>query len=270
MNLETLINEKYDSLNATDREITKFFVQNKEFVCNASIAAVAEKSLFSKSSIFRTCQKLGLSGFSQLHFVLKDEESDEDSEDLNVDYLSETTRSLLWTINQFKRTNLDEVYGYIADAPHVYIYATGWEQQIVAQQLQRNLYLLGRMAFVFPSAVDEMTKQADTIAKDDVLIIISHSGMNTTVLKMAARSRLSGVKIISFTSFSENKLARMAHFNLYYDGIKKIIPTTTHKEIFFANLHVLVDIFCMALANYLGKTGENVRRGDLNDDDDEK
>ena len=271
MNLESFVNQKFDSLNVTDREIAQFFVQNKEFVEHASIAEVAEKSLFSKSSIFRCCKRLGLSGFSQLHYILEDEALDDNNINLNVDYLSETLKSVLWTVNQFKRTKLDDIYECLSKANQLYIYATGWEQQIVAQQMQRNLYLMGHTAFVFPSAAGEMDAAESNIEKGDVLITISHTGMNPTILKMMAALKLRGVKIVSFTSFRENRLAQLADYNLYYDTITKLIPEINHKELFFSNLHLLIDIFCMAYANYLAPAHPMTERGLSDDDhDDEK
>ena len=53
--LESLINQKYTSLNQSDKEILTFIVKNREFVRNSSLSEVAAKSLFSKSAIFRCC-----------------------------------------------------------------------------------------------------------------------------------------------------------------------------------------------------------------------
>ena len=51
--LESLINQKYTSLNQSDKEILGFIVKNREFVRNSSLSEVAAKSLFSKSAIFQ-------------------------------------------------------------------------------------------------------------------------------------------------------------------------------------------------------------------------
>src|SRR5699024_1129892 len=132
--------------------------------------------------------------------------------------------------------------------------STGWEQQIVAQQLQRNLYLAGKMDFSFPSAVDEMSLQRTHIDANDALIVISYSGMNETVLKMVQNVNLQGVKTIAFTSVRQNKLSQIASYNLYYDTVAKNVQYQNRKEQLFSDLHVLIDLFTMGLINYISKT----------------
>ena len=251
MNLETLENEHFSELNETDKEIIQFINRNRAMVRESSLAAVATESLFSKSSIFRVCQKLGLTGFSQLKYLLQEEANQ--VQDVNIDFVSQTVKSVLWMSNQFKSTKLEDMYKVLSDASTVFIYSTGWEQQIVAQQLQRNLYLAGKMAFSFPSAVDEMSLQRTHIDANDALIVISYSGMNETVLKMVQNFNLQGVKTIAFTSFRQNRLSQIASYNLYYDTVAKNVQYQNRKEQFFSDLHVLIDLFTMGLINYISK-----------------
>ncbi|MFD1485129.1 MurR/RpiR family transcriptional regulator [Lacticaseibacillus baoqingensis] len=251
MNLESFINDRYDDLGDTDKEIVQFIVQNKPFVREASLEQVATRSLYSKSAIFRTCKRLGLTGYSQLHYVLQEEAKSQATQVTSVDFLAQTVKSLLWTVNQFKSTKLDAVYAALAASDNIYIYATGWIQQIMAQQMQRNLYLLGKSGFVFPAAVNELLMPGDHFKAGDVLIVISYSGSSDTVVKFINNLRLKGVKVVSFTSFQQSKVAQAADYNLYFDAISKTIGENDHHENFFANLDVLIDIFCMGFANFL-------------------
>lgn len=249
LKLETVINEKYHALSPTDKEILRFIVQNKAFVCTASLEQVATRSLYSKSAIFRTCKKLGLTGYSQLHYILQEEEKTIEPV-TNVDFLAQTVKSLLWTVNQFKSTRLDDMYSKIISSENVYIYSTGWIQQIMAQQMQRNLYLLGKNAFVFPSAVNELLMPGEHFKAGDVLVVITYSGSSDTVVSFINNLKLKGVRVISFTSFRQSKVAQAADYNLYFDTISKTVGPNDHHENFFANLDILIDIFCMGLANY--------------------
>ncbi|MDC4186479.1 MurR/RpiR family transcriptional regulator [Loigolactobacillus coryniformis] len=258
LNLQTFINQKYSSLGETDKEILTFITQNKDFVQKASLQQVADKSLYSKSSIFRTCKKLGLTGYSQLHYILGEEGISTEATITNVDFLSQTVKSMLWTVNQFKNTKLDDLYADIYASNNIYIYATGWIQQIMAQQLQRNLYLLQKNGFVFPAAVNELLMPGKHLKPGDVLIVISFSGKSDTVVKFINNLKLQGVKIISFTSFKQNKVAQAADHNLYYDTISKTVDVDQHHERFFANLDILIDIFCMGLANYVIQRNEGI------------
>jgi len=256
LNLEALENEHFSELNETDKEIIQFINRNRTMVRGASLADVATKSLFSKSSIFRACQKLGLTGFSQLKYLLQEEAKQ--VQDVNIDFVSQTVKSVLWMSNQFKSTKLDDIYEMLNRAKTIFIYSTGWEQQIVAQQLQRNLYLSGKMAFSFPSAVDEMSLSRTHIDANDALIVISYSGMNDVVLKMVQNFNLQGVQTLAFTSFRQNKLSQIAKYNLYYDTVSKNVSYENRKEQFFSDLHVLIDLFSMGLINYISNTNQTL------------
>jgi len=256
LNLEALENEHFSELNETDKEIIQFINRNRAMVREASLADVATKSLFSKSSIFRACQKLGLTGFSQLKYLLQEEAKQ--VQDVNIDFVSQTVKSVLWMSNQFKSTKLDDIYETLNQAKTIFIYSTGWEQQIVAQQLQRNLYLAGKMAFSFPGAVDEMGLSRTHIDANDALIVISYTGMNEVVLKMVQNFNLQGVQTVAFTSFRQNKLSQIAKYNLYYDTVSKNVNYENRKEQFFSDLHVLIDLFSMGLINYIGNTDKTL------------
>ena len=128
----------------------------------------------------------------------------------------------------------------------------------MAQQLQRNLYLSGKMAFSFPSAVDEMSLSRTHIDANDALIVISYSGMNDVVLKMVQNFNLQGVQTLAFTSFRQNKLSQIAKYNLYYDTVSKNVSYENRKEQFFSDLHVLIDLFSMGLINYISSTNQDL------------
>jgi len=257
LELETIINEHYDNLNTTDKEIAEFLIRNKSLAKTASLEKIAKASLFSQSSIFRFCKKIGLSGFSQLHYVLQEAESNSTNTPKNIDFLSQTLKSMIWTVNNFKGTKLDELYDVIINAQQIYIYATGWEQQIMAQQLQRNLYLIGQVSFVFPTARGEMNVSKANIDSEDVIIVISYSGMNDSVVEMIEQFKLRGTKIISFTSFHQNKIAQVSDYNLYYDVVSKTIVKYNRSEGFFSNLALLIDLFTMSLSNYMVERKED-------------
>ena len=129
----------------------------------------------------------------------------------------------------------------------------------MAQQLQRDLYLIGKFAFLFPTGHDEMQLSSTKIKPGDVVIVISYKGMNATIVQLVNNLKLNGVQIVSFTSFRQNRLAQAANYNLYYDVINKTIGTDKKVERFFANLTLLIDIFSMGFANYLAEQEERTR-----------
>lgn len=54
--------------------------------------------------------------------------------------------------------------------------------------------------------------------KDDALIIISARGQNERMIQLARRGKEKGMQVISITHMSENPLAKVADYNLYFWG----------------------------------------------------
>jgi RpiR family glv operon transcriptional regulator len=95
------------------------------------------------------------------------------------------------------------------------------------------------------------------IDSEDVIIVISYSGMNDSVVEMIEQFKLRGTKIISFTSFHQNKIAQVSDYNLYYDVVSKTIVKYNRSEGFFSNLALLIDLFTMSLSNYMVERKED-------------
>lgn len=71
MKLEMLINKHYDDLNENDLSTLHYIIVHKKKCLNMSITDLSTYCNISKSSILRTTQKLGFSGFSEFNMRLK-------------------------------------------------------------------------------------------------------------------------------------------------------------------------------------------------------
>ncbi|BDR57904.1 MurR/RpiR family transcriptional regulator [Xylocopilactobacillus apicola] len=250
MKLIELENKHYDKLNQNERDILLFINQNKDFVKNASLEKIAAKTHFSKSAIFRLCQKLGLNGYSQLKYLLEDESHIiQPAHDEPIDFVSQSVKSVLWVANQFRNSQLNDAYQTIEEAPHVYIYSTGWVQEIVAEQLKRNLYLTNKLTYDLPHAKTELKMMITNAEPKDILMIISYSGMNPTLLEAVEELTYSGIRTIAFTSLRQNELSKIVTYNFYYETIKKKISNKSEVD-FFGNLFILIDLFSMGYIKF--------------------
>lgn len=96
-------------------------MKNREFVRNRSLSEVAAKSLLLKRAIARCCQKIGQTGLVQRCYVLAEEQESDQELLENVDYLAQTVKSMLWTVKQFKSTNVEGIYATLENAGTIYI-----------------------------------------------------------------------------------------------------------------------------------------------------
>lgn len=250
MRFEEYVNDHFDALNETEKLIVYFILKNRLDVVQMSISELAQKCLVSKSSVFRFSKKIGLDGFNQLKFVLRDEQGTIRQEP-QTNFLEATTQAVTNATQQFQSLKMNDIYASLHKANDIYIYSTGWEQEIISEQLQRNFFLAGEKVYVLPAAVDELNMALQRMKPDDLLMVISYSGNNKQLLKSIKKAVIHGISTVSFTPFNQNSLAEMCRYNLYYSVVEKKVSNVKDVEIFFTGLYVLNDLLVMGYSDYL-------------------
>ncbi|WP_317764719.1 MurR/RpiR family transcriptional regulator [Pediococcus ethanolidurans] len=165
MRFEEYVNDHFDALNETEKLIVDFILKNRLDVVQMSISELAQKCLVSKSSVFRFSKKIGLDGFNQLKFVLRDEQGTIRQEP-QTNFLEATTQAVTNATQQFQSLKMNDIYASLHKANDIYIYSTGWEQEIISEQLQRNFFLTGEKVYVLPAAVDELNMALQRMKPD--------------------------------------------------------------------------------------------------------
>lgn len=143
MNLEAAVMKNKEAFNETDKAIVSYLLQYPEAASKLSLMELAQKLYVSKSAIFRLSKKLGLSGFSELKFELseltaKKAQREKYAQGLNFD--ANLQKILEETVKYFKGLNLTDLFNDLDRAETIYIYSTGWQQQIIAEYLAHSFF----------------------------------------------------------------------------------------------------------------------------------
>ncbi|MDF7671759.1 MurR/RpiR family transcriptional regulator [Lactobacillus sp. ESL0701] len=243
--LKSLIYQKSSKLNDSEIRIIQFVLNNAKLCKNLSLSELASKLYVSKSAIFRMCKHLGLSGYSELKFYLN-EVSIEDEQAANYadsknnfDYdLAKETENLS---KYFKSLDLDKFYTELSNANNIYIYSTGWIQQILSNYLSHELLLFGISSIVLPAALSELEMVGKIAEKGDLLFIISYTGDNREINDELSKFELVNNKFryVSFTDLKQSKLASLSDYNFYYPTVKF---TNNDNSVSFILAYSLVDL----------------------------
>jgi RpiR family glv operon transcriptional regulator len=250
LKLDSYIYKHFDDLNQNDKLVISFILNNSKDVINMNINEVAQKCLVSPSAVFRLTRKIGLSGFNQLKFILA-EDQDFVQTKATTDFVGDTKNAMEYTIHQFETTQMNGLYEKIDRAPNIYVYSTGWVQEIIANQLQRNFFLVGKNIYALPSAGSELDKVSHRVKNGDLLIIVSYSGEDKELIKTVKGISLRGISTIAFTPFNQNKLAAACEYSLNYNTISFPMPDREGDEVFFTGVYVLNDLLVMGYSNYV-------------------
>ena len=212
MRLEEIINQHRKSLNDTDMVIYKYIVQHRVAARHISIHELAKNCAVSSTTIVRFAQKLGFDGFGDLKAVLKME--DETHVYYKDDVLEDLQNFYAQTASKVFKRNFDSASRLIHEANRVFIFASGYVQSNVAQELKR-LFFYDNVLIYEISGREEFTSIARGLTADDLFIFVSLSGETPLVVDFARQLQLLDVPFISITKLHDNILASLSTVNLY-------------------------------------------------------
>lgn len=215
MKMEMLINKYYEQLNENDLSTLHYIIENKKKCSELSITDLANSCNISKSSVLRTAQKLGFSGFSEFKYSLKLDIDPEAGK--SKSYFQQTMVNVRHTMDFFEKADLLPIYEKIKFADHIYAYGTGWAQRNAIAELKRNFLNCGRMINNI-EAKRELDMGIGFLNERDLLIIISLSGDISDIIEAIRLLSVKKVPVLSITNanFDHNELASLVPYNLYY------------------------------------------------------
>ncbi len=191
--------EKSGELSTSEKEIVRFLFSNSKLCSHLSLAKLATKLYVSESSIFRLCKKIGLSGYSELR-----------------------ENAIQEVLNYCSTLDLEKVFLDIEHANTIYLYSTGWSQELIARYLLHELFMIGKKVVMLPSAIEELKMVSKRATEGDMLFIVSYSGDNVQIRDEISKIQLINNKIItvSFTTLRPAKLVSLVDYSFFFRTLK--------------------------------------------------
>jgi len=190
--------EKSGELSTSEKEIVRFLFSNSKLCSHLSLAKLATKLYVSESSIFRLCKKIGLSGYSEVENAIQE------------------------VLNYCSTLDLEKVFLDIEHANTIYLYSTGWSQELIARYLLHELFMIGKKVVMLPSAIEELKMVSKRATEGDMLFIVSYSGDNVQIRDEISKIQLINNKIItvSFTTLRPAKLVSLVDYSFFFRTLK--------------------------------------------------
>lgn len=211
MNIEAIINQKYKELNATERGLAAVILNNQEEIVDMTIRELADACHSSKSTVLRFIKKLGLSGFSELKYVLKWQEQLPEAE---KPYKDDLVNDIRLYLDQLVQWDFYEICETIANADRIYAYGTGTEQKLCTNEIKRYFWRVQKYIHIIDDEMDFHALIPDLTNKD-LVIIVSLSGNTPTMIPYAKRLAAKKVPILSMTEMRNNELAQITSLQMY-------------------------------------------------------
>lgn len=209
-----------------ERAVAEYILEHPGRVVSASVAEVAAASGSAAGTVMRLCARLGFSGFPALKTALAVDmlqlgaprrgrlEPGEPPEtvvrhvlQLGEDALRETLHALDWE-------SVGAAVEVLVRAARIDIAGAGGLSGPLAQFARYRFLMLGIPGSAEVTAPAQLAA-AQTMRPDDVLLVLSHSGVAVPILEAARAAREAEAIVVAITNFRSSPLVGLADVALF-------------------------------------------------------
>ena len=219
MNFYEKTSEAAANLTPGEQEIFNYVIKNLHLVKNMSIRQLSEQCFVSTATLFRFVKKLGYEGYSD--FIDDVREAEYESRKIEIpnivaddNYRDSYLKNLIEAVKVITDEKMEKFDRIMSRNPDIYILAEGLSSE-VAIYFKRLLVSCGYNVEI-PVEEYEFKSVLKKIKRDDVLMVLSYSGNNKSVVHNLERIfAISTPTIISITRSDNNTIQNMSDLNFY-------------------------------------------------------
>jgi RpiR family carbohydrate utilization transcriptional regulator len=217
----TRIRTVQNSLQPSEVSVVALILDDAEGVVELTAQDLAERAGVARSSVIRTCQRLGYRGFAQLRVALTRElaqtvvgdrdygESALGSIRADIDALAASLPRIASVLSE---DAVERAVTTIVSAGRLLALASGLSSPLALDAGMR-LTAIGRPTEVVADPIGQQIA-ARQLSPADAVLIISGSGASEASLKAARAARQTGAAVVVLTSFATSPLVSLADIAL--------------------------------------------------------
>lgn len=260
----------YDTFFEAEKKIADYMMENKAAVVDMTVGELARASNTSDATVSRFCRRCGFKGFHNLKLALAREVLEEEQKDKTVsndisrtdisqslqNILANKVAELTETVNMMNADNMEQILKLLENARMVQLAAVG-NTTPVAMDGAFKFNQLG-----IPSVAGEVweSQAAYTfnLGPEDVVLIISNSGMSRRLMAMAQGAKENKCTVIVITNNPDSPLAKLSDYRIITATREKLLT----EEFWFSRVTATTVIEILYLLLMAGKEDavEHIRR----------
>lgn len=213
--IDDLVIKNFDQLTDTDRHIWKVIKARKNSVSILNLDELAQRCNVSPSAIVRFSKRISLQGFSELKYLIKQENI---PHKVNQDIFQQYKNQLNEFIDNIIRRDFTDICKDIVNSKKIFVYGTGTLQRNIAQEIRR-LFLTINITIFFIEGVDELSSLIKSLTQSDMVILITLKGTSDNALLFARQLKANGIRFMSIVERVDNEISRMSNNNVFVDPI---------------------------------------------------
>ncbi|WP_294578708.1 MurR/RpiR family transcriptional regulator [uncultured Thomasclavelia sp.] len=217
-------------LTENERILTEYIINHPEQILTMNAKELAHKTFVSQTTVYRLCNKLALSNFSDLKVLIamqKDDFSKEKSStDFNYPFYHHQTQyqiinnmeelyqqTIIATKNLLDLETLRLIVQEMYHAHSIAIYPSVGNINI-AENFRQNMQEIGKPVEIASNRFDQ--HWSATIKKPgDLVFVISYLGKTPQIIDTVATLKEKGCTIVLISATYEEKISPLANYRLY-------------------------------------------------------
>ncbi|WP_226037303.1 MurR/RpiR family transcriptional regulator [Aquibacillus saliphilus] len=219
------IRSNYPTFSAKEKKIADYILEKPQNVVHGTINQVAADIGIADSTVFRFCKRIGFKGFQNMKVVLASEIVEpihdihekvllNDNEKTVIEKVFHSNiKTLEDTLKVIDENNFKAAITAILGARRVEFFGVGGSN-IIALDAYHKLIRTGIPVFAQTDTHMQLMS-ASQMTKEDVAVLISHTGTTKDILKTLEITKENGVKTVGITSFAKSPLNESVDIPLY-------------------------------------------------------
>lgn len=219
------IRSYYARLSEKEKKIADYILEHPEKIIHSTINEVSEDLRVADATVFRFCKRIGFKGYQAMKIALAseiikptqriyDDINELDDEKVVTEKVFQSNiRTLENTLNIIDSQAIKVAVQMLINANRVEFYGTGGSA-VIAIDAYHKFIRSGIKAFAFMDSHFQLMS-ASQLTKNDVAVLISHSGKNKDTLAILNAAKENGAKTIGITSFPKSPLGQNVDVALY-------------------------------------------------------
>lgn len=219
------IRSYYARLSDKEKKIADYILQNPKQIIHSTITEIAEILNVADATVFRFCKRIGFKGYQALKIALATEimtpiqqiheEINENDDEITIanKIFKSNIRTLENTAQILEGSSFKKAVELILSANRVELYGIGGSS-VIAMDAFHKFIRTGIKANSYTDSHFQLMA-ASQLTKDDLAIVISHSGSNKDTIRILQVLKDSGAKTIGITGFPKSALSQNVDVALY-------------------------------------------------------
>ena len=244
MDISKLITNK--GLSQLELKVLNYMLENLSLCHKIGVRGVSKHNYTSTSTIMRLSKKLGYSGFIDMIYGLSALVKENScGDEYTSEFLSSLNNPDLMKFNKIEE--VDKLLDLLSRDTHksIFIYGTGLSY-VPAEYLYKKLMILGKSCIIATGS-DSIGIFENNLKNIHFMIVFSKSGETPIVIDKVSTAKKNGLKIVSFTSETDNSLSYMADVCFRIEDLNKLDDRNLLPNTFYPKTFMLIELLLFEL-----------------------